>query len=171
MYDLKRRMMTASTFKTLFLPLSAGMYRTAYALLGNPQDAEDAVQEAFIRLWQRRDRVPVDEDLDAYCRMLVRNLCIDLLRKGRLPEAEATVEDVLVADAQSALSALEGKEAVAEVEEAIHQLPENQQRVVELHVLHDRSLNEIEQATGFSAVNVRVLLSRGKRKLQQLLRR
>ena len=163
--------MTAATFKKIFLPLSATMYRTAYSFLGNPQDAEDAVQEAFIRLWKKRDSVPVDEDLGAYCQQLVRNLCIDSLRRGRLAEADVMAEDVRVADGLSASSSLESKEAVAEVEQAIQTLPENQQRVVELHVMHDRSLSEIEQETGFSAVNVRVLLSRGKKKLQQLLRR
>ena len=147
------------------------MYRTAYSLLGNSQDAEDAVQEAFIRLWQKRDRVPVDEDLTAYCQMLVRNLCIDSLRRGRLAEADVMAEDVRVADGQSASSSLENEETVAQVAHAIHALPENQQRVVELHLMHDRSLSEIEQETGFSAVNVRVLLSRGKKKLQQMLRR
>lgn len=164
-------MMTAATFKSTFLPLSATMYRTAYSLLGNPQDAEDAVQEAFIRLWQKRDHVPVSEDLGAYCQMLVRNLCIDVLRRGRLAEADTVVESVRVADEQSASSALENAEAVAQVTQAIQSLPENQQRVVTLHVMQERSLIEIEKETGFSAVNVRVLLSRGRKKLQQLLRR
>ena len=163
--------MTAATFKTLFLPLSATMYRTAYGLLQNPQDAEDAVQEAFIRLWQKREHVPVDEDLTAYCQMLVRNLCIDSLRRGRLAEADVMAEDVQMADGQSASTALENEECVARVEQAVQALPENQQRVVELHLMQDCSLSEIEKETGFSAVNVRVLWSRGKKKLQQLLRR
>ena len=163
--------MTAATFKSIFLPMSATMYRTAYSLLGNPQDAEDAVQEAFIRLWQKRDRLLVDEDLTAYCQQLVRNLCIDNLRRGKLAEVDMTAEDVRVADEQLASASIENEEAVAQVEQAIHALPENQQRVVKLHVMQDRSLSEIEKETGFSAVNVRVLLSRGKKKLQQLLRR
>lgn len=162
--------MTAATFKTTFLPMSTMMYRTAYSLLGNPQDAEDAVQEAFIRLWQKRDRLPVEEDLAAYCQRLVRNLCIDTIRRGKLAEANMAAEDAQVADGQSPSQALEDKEEAALVENVIHTLPENQQRVVELHVMHDRSLSEIEQETGFSAVNVRVLLSRGKKKLKQLLR-
>ena len=147
------------------------MYRTAYGLLQNPQDAEDAVQEAFIRLWQKRDHVPVDEDLTAYCQMLVRNLCIDSLRRGRLAEADVMAEDVQMADGQSASTTLENEECVARVEQAVQALPENQQRVVELHLMQDCSLSEIEKETGFSAVNVRVLWSRGKKKLQQLLRR
>ena len=163
--------MTAATFKTTFLPMSTMMYRTAYSLLGNPQDAEDAVQEAFIRLWQKRDNLPVDEDLASYSQMLVRNLCIDKLRRGRLAEADMMAEDVRVADEQSASAKVENEEAVAQVEQAIQTLPENQQRVAELHLMHERSLSEIEQETGFSAVNVRVLWSRGKKKLQQLLRR
>jgi RNA polymerase sigma-70 factor (ECF subfamily) len=57
------------------------------------------------------------------------------------------------------------------VEDAIRTLPEHQRRVTEMSIVEGRSPQEIEQETGFSAVNVRVLLSRGKRKLQQLLRR
>ena len=163
--------MTAATFKKIFLPLSANMYRTAYCLLGNPQDAEDAVQEAFIRLWQKRDRVPLDADLETYCQMLVRNLCIDDLRKGRLAEADTSAENVLVVCEQSASAAVEDKEAVEQVEQAIQALPENQQRVVELRLMQDRSLSEIEKETGFSSVNVRTLWSRGRKKLQELLRR
>ena len=163
--------MTAATFKKIFLPLSANMYRTAYSLLGNPQDAEDAVQEVFIRLWQKRDRVPLDADLETYCQMLVRNLCIDDLRKGRLAEADTSAENVLVVCEQSASAAVEDKEAVEQVEQAIHALPENQQRVVELRLMQDRSLSEIEKETGFSSVNVRTLWSRGRKKLQELLRR
>ncbi len=163
--------MTATTFKEIFLPLSGQMYRTAYALLGNPQDAEDAVQEAFIRLWQMRDRLDVEEGLPTYCTTLTRNLCIDTLRRGRLNESERRAEEVTMADEHEASTALETAEAVAEVEEAISALPEHQRRVTEMSVIEGRSAQEIEQETGFSAVNVRVLLSRGKHKLQQLLRR
>lgn len=163
--------MTATTFKEIFLPLSGQMYRTAYALLGNPQDAEDAVQEAFIRLWQMRDRLDVEEGLPTYCTTLTRNLCIDTLRRGRLNESERRAEEVTMADEHEASTALETAEAVAEVEEAISALPEHQRRVTEMSVVEGRSAQEIEQETGFSAVNVRVLLSRGKHKLQQLLRR
>lgn len=163
--------MTATAFKEIFLPLSGQMYRTAYALLGNPQDAEDAVQEAFIRLWQMRDRLDVEEGLPTYCTTLTRNLCIDTLRRGRLNESERRAEEVTMADEHEASTALETAEAVAEVEEAISALPEHQRRVTEMSVVEGRSAQEIEQETGFSAVNVRVLLSRGKHKLQQLLRR
>lgn len=163
--------MTATAFKEIFLPLSGQMYRTAYALLGNPQDAEDAVQEAFIRLWQMRDRLDVEEGLPTYCTTLTRNQCIDTLRRGRLNESERRAEEVTMADEHEASTALETAEAVAEVEEAISALPEHQRRVTEMSVVEGRSAQEIEQETGFSAVNVRVLLSRGKHKLQQLLRR
>ena len=47
--------MNKETFKQTYLPLSASMYRTAYRILGNPEDAEDMVQEAYMKLWKQRD--------------------------------------------------------------------------------------------------------------------
>lgn len=41
--------MNKETFKQTYLPLSASMYRTAYRILGNPEDAEDMVQEAYMK--------------------------------------------------------------------------------------------------------------------------
>lgn len=64
------------------------------------------------------------------------------MRRGKLAEANMAAEDAQVADGQSPSQALEDKEEAALVENVIHTLPENQQRVVELHVMHDRSLSE-----------------------------
>lgn len=50
--------MNKETFKQTYLPLSASMYRTAYRILGNPEDAEDMVQEAYMKLWKQRDTHP-----------------------------------------------------------------------------------------------------------------
>lgn len=162
--------MTATTFKEIFLPKSGQMYRTAYAILGNAQDAEDAVQEAFIRLWQTRDKIVTDERLEAYCTMLTRHLCIDNLRRKRVPTTDRQAEELSLDADYDASNAVERNETIAAVEEAIGSLPDHQQRVARMSIIDDRSPQEIEQETGFSAVNVRVLLSRAKSKLKTLLR-
>ena len=73
--------MNKETFKQTYLPLSASMYRTAYRILGNPEDAEDMVQEAYMKLWKQRDTLDGILDARAYAVTSVKNL--RKLRKNR----------------------------------------------------------------------------------------
>ena len=64
--------MDASDFKQKFLPYHRKLYRSAFLVLGNAQDAEDMVQEAYLKLWQKRNELPPDiTNLEAYCVTLV----------------------------------------------------------------------------------------------------
>ena len=47
--------MNANEFKQRFLPLNAKLYKVAYLMLGNEDDAKDAVQDAYMKMWNRRD--------------------------------------------------------------------------------------------------------------------
>ena len=85
-------MVSAESFKKQFLPHSEVMYRAAYRLLGNAQDAEDMVQEAFIRLWEKRETAMQADNAEAYCVALTKNLCIDRLRLKRLDYANTPPE-------------------------------------------------------------------------------
>ena len=66
--------------------------RVAFRLTGNPQDAEDMVQEAYLKLWNKRDELADVLNTEAYCVTLIKNLCYDVLRRsqpdedGRPPE-------------------------------------------------------------------------------------
>lgn len=75
--------MEANEFKNKFLPHHAMMYRTAYAFLHNSQEAEDILQEAFLKLWLKREELDVIDNTEAYCITLVRRLCLDLIRNRK----------------------------------------------------------------------------------------
>lgn len=49
--------MDTAEFKQQFLPYHRKLYRVAFRLTGNPQDAEDMVQEAYLKLWNKRDEL------------------------------------------------------------------------------------------------------------------
>ena len=78
------------------------MYRAAYRLLGNAQDAEDMVQEAFIRLWEKRETAMQAGNAEAYCVALTKNLCIDRLRLKRLNYANTPPENLDLPDGKPA---------------------------------------------------------------------
>ena len=64
--------MDANQFKEQFLPYHAKLYRVAFRLMGNTQDAEDMVQEAYLKLWKKRDELPNDiQSMESYCITLV----------------------------------------------------------------------------------------------------
>ena len=84
--------MDAAEFKQHFLPYHRKLYRVAFRLTGNPQNAEDMVQEAYLKLWNKRDELADVLNTEAYCVTLIKNLCYDVLRRsqpdedGRPPE-------------------------------------------------------------------------------------
>ncbi len=55
--------MTGEVFKSIYLPLSDGLYRVAYYILESRSDAEDAVQDLYIKLWESIDRLDKVEEL------------------------------------------------------------------------------------------------------------
>lgn len=64
--------MDAAEFKQQFLPYHRKLYRTAFRLTENPQEAEDMVQEAYLKLWNKRDELAGVLNTEAYCAPLSR---------------------------------------------------------------------------------------------------
>lgn len=161
--------MNADEFKQQFYPFHPKLYRIAYALLNNPADAEDILQEAYYKLWNKRNELIIVKQPEAFCVTLVRNLCMDFLRspKNRIENDEP--EMLSLSSETTPESDLESKEKMEQIETLIDKLPEKQQVVIRMRGCGDCSLEEIEIATGESAANVRVLLSRARKTLKEML--
>ena len=163
--------MDAEEFKQRFLPLHTQLYRTAFRLMGNAMDAEDMVQEAYLKLWERRDDLGHVANMEAYCTSLIRHICIDAFRRKRPEEDSPPPEDFPLADNEDAATALERQEEATQLTNLINRLPEGQRTVMTLHDVEGCSYEEIEEATGFTAVNIRVMLSRARKKIREQFER
>ena len=160
--------MDANDFKRKFLIHHRRLYRTAVQLMGNAQDAEDMVQEAYFRLWKRRNELPVDIfNTEAYCVTLVKNICYDALRLSHLEEDGRPPEQLNIATESNVMKEVEQKDEVRHVMKLINRLPNQQRQVMLMRDVDDRPYEEIEQTTGLSAVNIRVLLSRARKKIRE----
>lgn len=84
--------MDAESFKKEFLPYHHKLYCVAYRLLENAADAEDLVQEAYLKLWDKREGLTVISNPEAFSVTLVKNMCLDLLRSGKYVMSRQTVE-------------------------------------------------------------------------------
>lgn len=158
--------MDSSAFKRLLLPHYRRMYATAITILRNSDDASDAVQEAFTRLWEKRDDLPNIDTPEAYCVTTIKRVCIDRIRKNTLPINEVTEDTLLISD-DSDIQA-DNRESLQLVTLLMNKLPEQQRQVLQLRAFNDCSLQEIESITGLTGVNVRTLLSRARRRMKEL---
>lgn len=158
--------MDSSAFKRLLLPHYRRMYATAMTILRNSDDASDAVQEAFTRLWEKRDDLPNIDNPEAYCVTTIKRICIDRIRRSTLPINEVTEDTLLISDDSDVLA--DNRESLQSVAHLMDSLPEQQRYVLQLRAFDDCSLEEIESITGLTGVNVRTLLSRARRRMREL---
>ena len=160
--------MDANDFKRKFLPYHRKLYRAAFHLMGNAQDAEDMVQEAYLKLWKRRDELPTDiANLEAYCVTLVKHVCHDTLRLAHLEEDERPPEELPIAGSTNVAHEVELKDEAHQVMTLIGQLPDQQRQIMQMRDVEDLAYEEIEKATGLTSVNIRVLLSRARKKIRE----
>jgi len=160
--------MDANRFKEQFLPYHAQLYRVAFRLMGNTQDAEDMVQEAYLKLWKKRDELSNDiQSMEAYCITLVKNICYDALRLSHLDEDGRSPEEINISESANVAIEVELKDEANQVMKLIDQLPEQQRLIIQMRDVDDRPYEEIEEATGLSAINIRVLLSRARKKIRE----
>ena len=164
-------MMPASLFKQLLLPLYPRLQRVALRLLGNVEDAEDMVQEVYMKLWSKRDALPDVKDVEAYCVTLTKNMCIDRLRMAEVEKEDVDEVPIMLAETDDVEAQVERRDAVELVKQIIGTLPEHQQQVITLRDMEDCSFEEIVEQTGLTAVNVRMLLSRARKTIRERLKK
>ena len=164
-------MMPAPLFKQLLLPLYPRLQRVALRLLGNVEDAEDMVQEVYMKLWSKRDALPDVKEVEAYCVTLTKNMCIDRLRMAEMEKEDVDEVPTMLAAIDDVEAQVERRDAVEQVKQIIETLPEHQQQVITLRDMEDCSFEEIVEQTGLTAVNIRMLLSRARKTIRERLKK
>ena len=159
--------MDAREFKQRFLPHHRLLYRVAYQLTGNAQDAEDLLQDLYLKLWQKRDDLPDEAMNEAYLVTMIRRLYIDQRRLKRLDASAELKNEDGPPDERSLDRQIDAKDEAQQMEGLINQLPERDSKIIQMHLVEDRSYEEIERDTGLSQGNIRIIVMRTKKKLKQ----
>lgn len=157
--------MNAECFKKMFLPCHRKLYGVAYRLLESAEDAEDVLQEAYLKLWEKREGLAIICNPEAFCVTLVKNMCLDLLRSDKYRKQRQSVE-LTAADLTLQTETTEAQEEAQVVKQLIGQLPDKQRRVVVLRDVKGCTFEEIGRITGLTESNIRVLLSRARKKIR-----
>ena len=160
--------MSPESFTRQFLPLHPRLYRIAYALLEHEANAQDLLQEAYCKLWDKRESLQKVQNPEAYCVILVKNMCIDFLRSAPQQQQKKQTQEMREPPAAeySPETQTIDREQVALVSRLIAALPASQRSILRLKAIEGRDSEEIARITGFSPLHIRVLLSRARKSIR-----
>jgi len=164
--------MNSEEFKSIWLPLSGRFYRVAFYILESQEDAEDAVQDLFSRLWKMRDSLGSVKNPVAFGITVIRNICLDKIRSKQANRTIKPAPEVFesVPDPEADLNTrLIGKQNLEKIRSCMARLPDKQREVLESRVFKGLSFQEIANRTGMSEVNVRVKLSNARKNLKRMI--
>ncbi len=158
--------MTREEFKELFLPMSRKLYAISFRFLRNKEEAEDAVQEVYLKLWKMRATLAGYKNPAALAITMIKNLSLDMLRKNRpeaIPDGRGLNEQ---GDGMSPLALLENSESFMLINKLIEKLPEQQKEAIRMHDIDGLNYSEMEEMTGINASTLRVNLSRARQSIR-----
>lgn len=141
----------------------------AYHLLESEQDAEDAVQDLYLKLWAARDSLSGVRNPLAYGLSVLKNICIDRIRRKNI-RPMAPLETALRYEDLSANGRTDARENLDMLMKELDKLPEKQSLIFRLKVLEGLEYDEISERTGLSQVHVRVLVSTARKTLKRKLK-
>ena len=151
---------------------AGALYRVAYSVLRNAADAEDAVQEAFVRVLRHRDQLPEVRDARVWLIRIVWNVVLDRKRRIKTrPETDDVSEmaRVLPSEGLTAEERAAAAEHHAYVLGCVEQLPAKEREVLQLSAFEELSSVEIAAVLGISESSVRSRLFRARNLMAGLL--
>lgn len=153
----------------LYRKYSDGMYFVAFRFLKNAADAEEAMQEGFVKAFTKLHQYNGEVTFGAWLKRIVINRSIDMLKAKKL-ELTAINEQVLgTVDDQMDWSVEDGI-TLDQIKEAIEDLPERYRYAVMLFLIEGYDHQEISEILDITEVASRTLVHRGKKKLQEKLK-
>ena len=162
--------MKSSEFKLLVMPYSSRLYRMAFRLMSSREEAEDIVQEVYVKLWGMRNELDKYNSIEALCIRITRNLCLDQLRRRKVNidamKAEKLKEDNYP---ETPSENLEKKEDAELLHTLISALPEPQRSLVHLRHLEGKEYEEIAGMVNMNVNAIRVSISRARKQMRELV--
>lgn len=147
------------------MPLQRMLYREAFRMLCDRFEAEDAVQNLYLKLWEQKELLETLVSPEAYCCRILRNICIDRWRVLRAREdGLLPINESIAGDAPPDTEHLEAKEFIKHF---LAGLPEQHRRVMMMQ-MSGNGFNEIAEVTGLSEVYVRVIISRIRKRFREI---
>jgi RNA polymerase sigma-70 factor (ECF subfamily) len=159
--------MRQDKFKKNILPIIDKLFRLAFNITGNKEDAEDVVQDVLYNVWRKKEAWEEIGNLEAYCFRSTRNTALDKISLKE-NQHEAIPEDFdYPAQEGDAQRKMEEQEQIEALEKWLKKLPEKQQTIFRLREVEGLSYKEIAMILNISEEQIKINLFRLRRKLKE----
>jgi len=154
------------------------VYNQAYRMLGNREEAEEATQDVFLRIYRSLDEFRGESKLSSWIFRITANVCISRLRKKQIEVAsldepvvsgEKTMAEVIPDNRPGPAEQLESQEMAETVRAQVRRLPPDWAQAISLHHFQGMSYEEVAEAMCIPRATVATYILRGRRQLAKLL--
>ncbi len=159
-------------FKIIYDKYWNTIYTTALSYLKSPEWAQDLVQDIFLKLWIKREKLPEVEKFDAFFFVMARNEILDALKtkfQSSIP-IDQKYEDILPADILSPDAMINLKEYEGIINKAVDQLPEQQKKIFKLTRQQGLSHEQISKELGITRRTVSNHMTKALNSIRQFLK-
>ncbi|TSA28947.1 MAG: sigma-70 family RNA polymerase sigma factor [Bacteroidetes bacterium] len=160
--------MNHQEFISQVVPLKNKLFRFARRYLEQTEEAEDVVQEVFIKLWTRREKLDEYRSVEALAMITTKNICLDRIKSRRHPvdpiDDHRRFLENLPEEQKKDYS-----EEIFRVRLAIKALPTQQQMIIQLRDIEGYDFESIAEILEMNENAVRVNLSRARKRIRELI--
>ena len=170
MSDRHEYEMSLEDFTHLILPIKNKLFRFSLRIVGNVAEAEDVVQEVFIKVWNKRNDLANYSNIEAWCMTLTKNLSIDKLRsKHRRADSFKEGFDIPSSKSDNPYNQTTYNDTLDRVQKLLSDLPEKQSMVMQLRDIEGHTYQEIADTLNISLQQVKVNLFRARQQIRAQL--
>lgn len=155
--------MDASMFNSLFTALSGKLYRLAKSMLRHAEEAEDALQEVQLKLWEKHYELDAIENPEGFAMRTMRNLCLDKIRKVH---DTSELNEELISKNKNPYEQTELNDLTDRIKGLIDRLPEMQRSIMRMRDVEEMEISEIAYIMNLTENAVTVNLSRARTKVK-----
>ena len=160
--------MNQSDFLKVILPFKDKVYRLSKRLLISSEEAEDATQELFFKLWKNREKIADYKNPEAFAMTMTKNYCYDRLKSKQASNISLVHSNY--SDKETSLEKkIEFKDTVDQVRKLIEKLPNQQRLIIQLRDIEQYDYPDICQILDMNPTAVRVTLSRARNTIRKEL--
>jgi RNA polymerase sigma factor (sigma-70 family) len=158
--------MELEDFNLKVLPVKDKLFRFALSLLQNREDAKDALQEIFLKMWIYRDQLDKICNIESYAMKMMKYHCLDKMKFYKNKQMVDLTERQMDMDNFTPFTSVSFNNLKELMIKLFSTLPENQRMVIHMRDIEHCSFEEIQEVTGMTINNIRVNLSRARQNIR-----